>query len=594
MLRSKYVNENKRNKRDLIIIMAEEQVKALEKGDIESFMQWFRVDPYEEYYVKRWFSGYTVKVVNPKDCVMQSLQINEHSDCLYDVLLLIALHYEKYDTEIAIFQYKVKYNSELENISIIDSYISLKNENQFYNPLVNKRNVNGNIETNKKLLFSSIQENSIKWWKDEEIIDLCKNSRETIKANLYTRSITKSVRFRNTHPEIDCAAILSDMMSYRSAALAYFFKSGSIEELIMNVHEFAKINMKLRTSEVGNQTGYTYTVQELSLLPQHNIDELYALKKEKLPVEASCVEITNFYINMLRLGGMKSENIFVTIQPFHYLTYFKIGNSYYIENTNEIMRMSPKRLYGDTDVSRIVSPIYYLDASGQTNIPKEVLSNLYKKYEEGIPIFKLPEASSKQNILPFEADKDINVNNCVTPMELHKRFKKYVFEMSMKHPDSPFTWAIYSYQTLMVKKPQVYILSSLKSQEVKMLSSKLNTLEVILDWIRGNIKEGSIFLEEERIMTADQTIRHKKGSPKDKAMLLSVLSYFNCISEESEVIVTDIGAYAVLYKNSKYNIFDCNTLTQVNEIEGSVIVAFSRENNWNVWESASEYELNEK
>jgi len=84
--------------------------------------------------------------------------------------------------------------------------------------------------------------------------------------------------------------------------------------------------------------------------------------------------------------------------------------------------------------------------------------------------------------------------------------------------------AKYAYQSLYVKKPELYLKASLRSPRAVELSTNLESIDEIIDWIQTNVATGSIFEDHhERIMLADQVIVFKTGGLKDQAVLAFTL-----------------------------------------------------------------------
>ncbi len=86
------------------------------------------------------------------------------------------------------------------------------------------------------------------------------------------------------------------------------------------------------------------------------------------------------------------------------------------------------------------------------------------------------------------------------------------------------TLAKYAYQSLYVKNPELYLKASLRSPRAVELSTHLESINEIIDWIQTNVATGSIFEDHhERIMLADQVIVFKTGGLKDQAVLAFTL-----------------------------------------------------------------------
>ncbi|HEY9062638.1 MAG TPA: hypothetical protein VIO64_19390 [Pseudobacteroides sp.] len=573
--------DDKEGIQNLVVLMGTAMTNAFVLGDIELFMKWFTLDIVSDYYMRRWFSGYAVKVAQPAKCNfdIESLE-KECSDC-FTCKVKFEMIYEVHESETAFFTMKVQHNSSERSVKITEVQISLDHPAWKDDPMLVQGELlqEGRI---KEHLYASKSKEYLnrKWWEENELADISCESEECLKASIYARAIPKSVRFRNTHPEIDSATVLSDMMSYKAARLAFILKGGNMAASVKKINHFGQEALLTKTySEVKKEDSTYFPARELSLVPLYNIDETFHLMKSCEKAEISCVDMASFYTSLLRLSGMNPTDIFVVIQPFHYLTILKLPKSYYIISINEIMPMSSKRLYGDTDVTRVVTPAFFLDGEGQTNMPDDLLQEVQQFFKNGIPIFSMPKADEKANVLPLDVESCPTVNEYPTAEELNWAVRKYVFEMSRKYPASPFTWAKYSYQTLLVNQPQAYILWAMNSLELQGFSKGCDSLEQILTWMAESLHSESIFEEADRIMTADQVFRNKTGGHKDKAVFLFTTAKSANLADEGGVIITPERSYVALRKAlEKYIVIDSEKLIPVSEIEGNVILAFDDEN----------------
>ena len=82
----------------------------------------------------------------------------------------------------------------------------------------------------------------------------------------------------------------------------------------------------------------------------------------------------------------------------------------------------------------------------------------------------------------------------------------------------------YALQKRSVPEPVLYVKVSAGLPHTQRLASKLRTIESVLEWMRKNLSDGSIFPDgESRIMTSDEVIVFKTGNRLDKAVLLCAI-----------------------------------------------------------------------
>jgi hypothetical protein len=645
--------------------IAKRQAEAFTNGNLDGFMEPFDLDIVSDYYMRRWFNGYAVKVIKPCRCDFIIADTGPAFEGKSNYNFTFYLQYAGFAAETATFKNVVVQKEE--QLSIVESTVFLKLP-QWHDPYIEmplllvtesfypalgkqfakqavvrlynsgyanfdkpviiagtpgelleqgqlstlgdhhaalvartsppeiivwgtnedeisrelKAVLDNKVETGahlpQVLTFRKQVEETLpsRWWEAGEIVEICQDSVDVLKASLYSRAAPSSARFRNTHPELDSAAIMADMMTHRACKLVYSFGSNDLATHCKKVNVFAQKVMTTRNYENLRRENHSYfPARELSLQPLLSIDEIFAYweRDKSGPAEVGCSEVASFYVTMYRLGGIAPQNIYIIVQPFHYLSLFLLPKGNYIVSVNEVIPMNRNKLYGDTDVTRVVTPAFFLDNSGQTNLTDAAITDLNELLRNNVPIFTIPEATEKVNTMSWDVEPNYTIHNCSYPHEMYKAIKKHVFTMSHTYPASPFTWAKYGYQTLLVNQPQAYLIWSLKAVECKEFVKSHSEPDSILHWL-AKTDNRSIFEEPERIMTADQVIRHYKAAPKDRALFLCAMLKLNDDLLSGGLVITDESSYAALGSGDKQRIIDCGTLTPVRQIKGKIIVAF--------------------
>ena len=144
----------------------------------------------------------------------------------------------------------------------------------------------------------------------------------------------------------------------------------------------------------------------------------------------------------------------------------------------------------------------------------------------------------------------------------------------------------YAYQSLYVKKPELYLRASLRAPQAKELAGRLDSADDIITWITTNVTQGSIFEDEEnRIMVADQVIVFRTGGPRDQAVLactlLKLKGYYPVMT------ITTESAY-IEYEGK---IYDAQTWDTVDSVQGTVtlVVDLNPEELFYGWNSLLAY-----
>ena len=128
-----------------------------------------------------------------------------------------------------------------------------------------------------------------------------------------------------------------------------------------------------------------------------------------------------------------------------------------------------------------------------------------------------------------------------------------------------FALAKYSYQSLYVKRPEMYLEASMRTSGPGYLADSLSSPADIFSWIGSNISHGSIFEDSsERIMTAEQVIVFQRGGLKDQAVLASILLKHKGYAPT--VFVTRDNAYVQFEEG----LFEAGTWTEIVAMEAEV------------------------
>lgn len=540
---------------------------ALLKGNLQSFKQEFLLDVVSEYYLDRWFQGYAVKIAVPNTCevTMKRLEIIK-KDYFWGYFDL-TLGYTSYMNEA--FNFKIKLKEKEEHLYIVEVQIVTMQPNSKNT----KRLDNQTILNMKRCLYERKDElYSKQRWK--KAIILTEKKHKEVRASLYARSVSRSVRFRNTHPEIDCGAVWANIMSYKMVRLAFIIKNYSLENKIFILHQYTSKFFKVNTYDEYKEEGESYyPARELSLLPLYSVDEILEKSKHENVTEMNCVDFGSFYMSLLILNGIAIDKICIVIQPFHYLTVVELSGKCYVISNNEIYPMEKDRLYGDTDIMRIVSPYFYIDSSIGHEIEEKDYRNIKNIFNKYLKVFCFPDTKGKFKN-PIDKFK-FDIEKYSTPEEYHSSIITYVEDMSRSFPNSIFNWSLYSYQSLCVNQPQAYVIWSLKSPLIKMMKDSFKGINDVILWVKNEIEDQSIFDEEDRIMTADQAIRSRSTDGKGKAMLIYTLLKAMNFIDEGCIVLTKKHSYVIYVKGKESFILDTDILGYIVRIEEKIVLAFN-------------------
>jgi hypothetical protein len=151
-------------------------------------------------------------------------------------------------------------------------------------------------------------------------------------------------------------------------------------------------------------------------------------------------------------------------------------------------------------------------------MPPSYKSRVLEDMIRRIPTYSFPQGLKSVNVLPEESIADIIRFGNEDAYSFWSRTRRAVFSMSKEYPVSPYTWAKYAHQTLFVQQPQAYAMWSMKSHECVELADRVDGPDSIVDWMATNLKYESVYTSYDRIMTADQVVKHRSGLVHDKAL----------------------------------------------------------------------------
>lgn len=275
--------------------------------------------------------------------------------------------------------------------------------------------------------------------------------------------------------------------------------------------------------------------------------EMKAMSTFSGRITGKCMTLATLNACLFRLIGAEAENVVVIRTQTHGMGLVKFGSSVYLINNNTIEKVDDT--LGEWLASKTFAGLWTesISTNRTFQITDEVLSSQDTLLDA---IWSVNWGTEPQHTLLLP-DK-IQRNDVLTTI--------------FKESDSGLaTLARYAYQSLHVRKPELYLRASLRSPKAKELAEKLGSADEIIEWIQANIAEGSIFEDHpERIMLADQVIVFKRGSLKDQAVLAFTLLKLKGFDPEI-TITTD-----TVYIEFDRTIYNVQNWTVVDSVTGSV------------------------
>ncbi|MFC1771609.1 hypothetical protein ACFLZV_06965 [Candidatus Margulisiibacteriota bacterium] len=259
--------------------------------------------------------------------------------------------------------------------------------------------------------------------------------------------------------------------------------------------------------ENGKAVGMDLFPVYRKLLPS----EMRAMQIYSGKITGKCISICHLLMGLLLKAGMASENIIALRRERHAFVLAKIDKDYFILNSEVIYPLNESNMKWLFSKKKPYLALYndkYYFCKKYFFLNKSILDNqdLITSIKGNIKL----DIQTQQSGQTFSYAK-------------RKDFEKLIF--SKENQENPFMVLIkYAYQSLYVPDLNYYLRISVDSPLTKKLAQKFDSIEKMIEWIKANIRLGSIFRDsKERIMISDQVIVFRLGSFKDQALLFAAL-----------------------------------------------------------------------
>jgi len=523
--------------------------RALTTGDIELWLetQYFE-DEMEAESQRAWFHGYLQKTV--PTCIEFNVRNVRISLAEIVAACTLTFTYEQFDQLKDEHIYTMRYvedKKEWKVVTIEKSWLPF-----------------GSAEADL-IHYDTYSMTDLFWWTNEAELEIVRNSNDPLPANLYARAIPRNIRSREVHSELECAAILSNMLSLRVADLAALLFQPTALGTLKSLYHFASENINFQIERPDRNSSWSSKFTA----PTFSYDELLTLAEDHFPLTANCTPLMSFYFAVLRLCGLAASDI-VQLRLVNYdCLLVSITGEAYLFFTDRIVKLNAGTYYYQTEISKLFNEREYWSAAGSSNLSGRTVERLNNWFKDGI-VFKfsrpLTTGISYMDECPMPSLKE-----CADPLQLHRLLRQTMLRYSCNLPDSVYTYAKYAYQTLLVTKPQAYVLASMNSPLIRQFLSDYNTKQHFFEYV-DLLKKKSIFREHDRLMTADQVIRHGTADPASLTVLVYV--WLNQ-SHQSQggVCITDEDSYCFF----EGEIWSGKKRKPASKMQGNLLVAFNHE-----------------
>jgi len=420
-------------------------------------------------------------------------------------------------------------------------------------PTTHKNNLCWHVDSKK----------DVAWWHSPLISNETSQS-ESLPHNQLARAVTRNIRFREAHIQLECASLLTCMMSQviPSICRQLDLPLENSEDKIRIIYGVLRDKFNLRVTRPDRDS----TWASKYLAPWYGLEEILINHKDHEKIPVSCNAFMTMLYSLLRWSGFRAPQLVqFRIINQDYLIIQSDEQKFYFVSHDIFTPCSKRTIYPSGKISKVFGAEWFIDFKNNIAEASPELIKNYNHIAENtfLPKYKL---TGMETGLP-------PVDTKLSPCD----FRYSVFHASNVFCDSIFLWAKYANQTLFVSKPETYIYWSVQSNWGSVC---FKNEKEIYNYIK-QMRDMSIFPEDDRIMTADQCIRHQMGRKKDIAVFLyAALKKF--LDFEGCVVFTKKYEYCVYrrHTNDEWVIYNVSLQRTEISIEGDVLLAFNDMNSY--------------
>lgn len=388
-------------------------------------------------------------------------------------------------------------------------------------------------------------------WSDKSLLAKIEKCKEPLSSDYYLRAVGRSIRFRESHPVLESASLLSSIMSSCVIELARQVVDTDLLQSAKNLFHASidKLKVQLIRADRNNTWVSKFTAPFLGL------EELYRLKGKREFISGSCNCIMSVYYGILRLCGFDKSDILQVRFHNHDAILFLLDEQPYYLSVDELCLVGENTLFQFINITKAFNEDFVCSLNGNHYLEHYVDTEVIKKFIEKFKCFVfLENRINLRREIKGNGCKSILDDICICGNEeLTEVIQKMIYSRTLSAgievSDSSYVWAKYAFQSLYVPMPHVYLNWSLQSPIFDKFCKEVTQLEQCIKQLEA-YDMVSIFKESDRIMTADQVLRHHCGDRKSKALFLH--SWLTLVRKtENYFIVTESESYCAWNEEGK-------------------------------------------
>lgn len=370
-----------------------------------------------------------------------------------------------------------------------------------------------------------------------------KNKECNLKKEILVRSISRSIRFRETFPIFEVVLQIIDIMSAHTLALAKGIYSVDKYQVLLNLYNLSVDNIfiEIPRKDRDNSMVSKYTV------PSYTVDELIYLNKRKC-ISGNCSQIISLFYAMLRFYFEPKDLYQVRFGNHDYLFIFCNDKLYCLSDI--LINVTDKTYFPVKGISKIYNEEFILTNRYSYGISLERYKKLVAAFNEYAPQLELPQIAenTNENIITIAPIMLPDLREDIDEVVYVNNIRKFVWERASTIP--LYTICKYSLQSINVEYPEVYIYWGTQSKIVKIFMDKYETLKELNDEV-CQYDQKSIFIDNDRVMMPDQVIKYRSAD-KNSLVLLYAVWFINYRYPIKSILLGESSNYCEFLKEGDY------------------------------------------
>ena len=538
--------------KDHVMVVANTLKKCILNGDIDLWMELLNIpDDISSQSLNKWFNDYFV-VCRVQNCEIDICKPFHMRGIPFqgEFICSIKVEYAGYDDFATAFKIRIK-----------------RDEKDYRYKIINMEQLFDVGESHNISWKSNLKEKS-PWWKSS-LVTFVSNQKSQLSYKQLSRAVTRNVRFRTAHIQLECASILTCMTSCVISDISrqLDIEHKASEEKVKEIYDVMREKFCLQVERLDRDN----TWASKFIAPGYGIEEILVGSGNQEKIAVSCNLFMTIFYSFLRWCGFSTSQIvqFRIVNQDYLIVCSDNDNLFFISH-DRITKCTSGTIYPNGKIERVFGADWFIDFKcNEIEISKSQMIE-YNKIAKRCILPKCPYCSSESVSYLIDAKNANELRNSI-------------FRTNDLVCNSIFLWAKYTSQSLYVDKPEAYIYWSVKSNWGKVT---FESEKEIYEYMK-KLQRKSIYIEDDRIMTADQCIRYQMGRDKDLAIFLyaAIKKYLSLFGY---IVYTDKYQYCVYYHRgeNEWVIYNVSCFRKEKHLVGMVLLVFN--------ESESYYPLQKK